>query len=295
MWEYSNETLQLRVHASDTCLVWTQKSEDGLANLSLEICRDTINQKFQLDPPRKCTCNLTTVLGHVLKIAQDSSRIQQVDVRPSPKIKNHSSTNNRNQSMDDHTNADGMANGWKNLRNLSSITLKWNSFVCPRFGVVNGDLIPTPFNAPVFFPGDVMTILCNEDYTLKTSGEDRAILKCRKSRSWKKICRDDFDEKKSHIPTYIVLSLLSVCCVTALCAVVCNLRRESAVLKATNDVVENNGDANTINREDSKNRDEKGDLEEEALSQNDTRNGANKAIVSTIGENVEEENDSVVG
>ena len=63
-------------------------------------------------------------------------------------------------------------------RNLSSFEAIEEDHVCARFDVSNGSLLPTQYEAPIFFPGQVLTIACNEKYILKREKKEIVTWKC---------------------------------------------------------------------------------------------------------------------
>ena len=64
-------------------------------------------------------------------------------------------------------------------RNVSSFEANIEEdHICARFDILNGSLLPTQFEAPIFFAGQVLTIACNEKYILKREKKDRVTWTC---------------------------------------------------------------------------------------------------------------------
>ena len=63
-------------------------------------------------------------------------------------------------------------------RNLSSFEAIEEDHVCVRFDVTNGSLLPTQDEAPIFFPGQVLTIVCNPNNILKREKKENVTWKC---------------------------------------------------------------------------------------------------------------------
>ena len=241
-WQYNNVTKQLRVHDSNTCLRWTAKPDEKLAELTFETCLDNINQKFVLYQTDDCAWNLKTADYRALSLLESELRSGvEKDVATEPK-------NEVSESMIPLPDGNGY-NQWENgndadkgteLRNLSYFKLVRTTFACHRFRVVNGELLPKEYNAPIFLQGDSITIQCKEDYSIKRKDgrENKTVVTCNKRELRKVVCRNG---KKSDVLKYVVLSLVFICCIFLGYKFVCHLRGGGSVPEdAEADGVENN-------------------------------------------------------
>ncbi|KAL5268904.1 hypothetical protein ACHWQZ_G002662 [Mnemiopsis leidyi] len=195
-WVYDNVTHQMRVDSSNDCLVWVKESHTLLVTLTLGACTDSENQKFTLIRTANCVWNLRT------------ERLPGTGI----------TATGYNQWDETHP------------RNLSFFKISLDTFACDRFVVASGDLLPKQYNAPVFLEGDIFTIKCKKDYTLKRkeSRENNITLTCRKHDFRKVVCRDG---GKSSTPQYIVLSIVGVCCIFLVVVFVRHLRGGGSVLQ----------------------------------------------------------------
>ena len=186
VWLYDNITLQMKVVSSSNCLVWVEEPHSLLIKLTLSTCAGTSeNQKFRLIQTGKCVWRMRTGT-EIISAGYDRWDEQ-------------------------------------NLRNLSHFKLSLDTFACDRFAVVNGELLPKPYNAPIFLEGDSFTIKCKQGYTIKRkeSREKNVTLTCKKHDFRKVVCRNG---RKNRAPQYIVLSLIGACCLFLVLVFVRHLR-----------------------------------------------------------------------
>ena len=212
MWEYSNSTLQMRVHASDTCLAWAAQP-NHTAELTLQPCRDSMQQRFRLFQTGHCTWSLLAVEGRVLNMGEDSlARDQDSSSHDNVNRLRPIYSARYNQSKESQFKDDGTVNRVRKLRNFQSFKLMKSTSQCRRFEVVNGELLPAQFNAPIFLEGDSITVQCKANYTVKRKEEreNRITVTCKKRDLRKVICRNG---KKSRVPQDIFLVFVSCCCI----------------------------------------------------------------------------------
>ena len=163
-WVYNTSSQHLQVHNSSLCLSWYDAGRYK-ANVNFNHCEDddnNWNQKFDLISLKPCHWQLVTCFGNHLVIPTDlklyaSGVGLSVLRRPSP-VDPGPAINISEEYL---------------LRNLSSfqVDLEILEVTCKRYNFKNGILIPKQQSAPIFFEGQTMTFMCQDEFMLKRRGE----------------------------------------------------------------------------------------------------------------------------